>query len=237
MRTAARHNRPLMVFLLMAIALHLLMLLVPVAREVVRRVAETDFVRVELRRPPSIPATPQKRIPRPEPLESIPEPVKTPVEPTVVAEAKDVEPNKIEPADVEEKPTSTITSREIIARQFLMESANRQAYIQAIDDSREMPDYFTAEKTTLEDALNQPVLHLPFRDTRIYEVAYYENGVGGAMDRFWDTVTVPFGFTTKNNTRIQCAWVLIFAGCSWGHKTLFYREAEKRKDDVEERGY
>jgi hypothetical protein len=44
---------------------------------------------------------------------------------------------------------------------------------------------------------------------------------------------VPFGFTTKNNTRVQCVWVLVFAGCGWGHKTLFYRPAKHREKPKE----
>jgi hypothetical protein len=124
-----------------------------------------------------------------------------------------------------------ISARELVSRQFLLDDERASRYLQSIDEAQPLPQYRAAPRDSLDDVLNAPALQLPFEDTRIYEVAHYEAGFNGAVDRFWDTVAVPFGFTTKNNTRIQCAWVLIIAGCSWGHKTLFHREARKRKAD------
>ena len=79
--------------------------------------------------------------------------------------------------------------------------------------------------------LNSPSLQLPFADKRIYLVDSYSPGFGGSVERFFDNVTVPFGWTTNNNTRVQCAWVLVFAGCNWGHVSLFHREAKRRKPE------
>ena len=95
----------------------------------------------------------------------------------------------------------------------------------------ERPDYYVRYRPALDDVLNEPSVQLPFHDTRIYLVDHYDSGFLGGMQKFWDDVTVPFGFTTKNNTRVQCAWVLVIAGCAWGDASLFYaaQRAKKRK--------
>lgn len=81
-----------------------------------------------------------------------------------------------------------------------------------------------------ENTLRTPTpLKLPFEDTRIYLVDSYDAGLGGSIERFFDKATVPFGWTTKGGTRIQCAWLMIIAGCSWGDKELFYRKARRRE--------
>lgn len=95
------------------------------------------------------------------------------------------------------------------------------------------PEYYARYRPALKQVLNEPSLQLPFRDTRVYLVDSYSAGFGGSVERFFDNVTVPFGWTTKNNTRVQCAWVLVIAGCSWGHNSLFYREARKRKSNAD----
>ena len=86
----------------------------------------------------------------------------------------------------------------------------------------------------LEEVLKQPSLQLPFRDTRIDLVDSYDPGFVGGVEKFFDTVTVPFGFTTKNNTRVQCAWILVLAGCAWGDASSYYNaqtRARKRKPE------
>lgn len=222
MESRLRTHRSLLPFLAAALLVHILVLSVPVTREAARQAEWTDTLRVALRAP-----QPTRPPPEPEPpraLAPVTEPV---IEPPAVPVAEP--PPSPNLAETVEDPVPALSARELVARQFLLDDAQTRRYLQSIDEARPAPQYQPARRESLDDVLNTPVLQLPFEDTRIYEVAYYEAGIGGAMDRFWDSVTVPFAFTTKNNTRIQCAWVLIFAGCSWGHKTLYHREARKRR--------
>lgn len=86
----------------------------------------------------------------------------------------------------------------------------------------------------LANSLRVPTpIQLPFVDTRIYLVDSYDAGIGGSVERFFDSVTVPFGWTTEGGLRVQCAWMMIIAGCTWGDKELFYRKAERRKEIME----
>lgn len=223
-----RHNRPVTIFFAAAVLLHLSLLLVPVTRELAREWTQTEPIKLRLTAAPRERAVPEpvfeEAMPVPErlsareiALEAIPEPPVT------------REPAQTDPQDNTPTQLPPMLQQRIISSQFLLEQDARQTYLDAIDALEQRPDYFSRDQASLYDVLNEPVLQLPFKDTRIYEVAYYEAGFNGAVDKFWDTVSVPFGFTTKNNMRVQCVWVLILAGCAWDHKTVFHREAKRRK--------
>ena len=122
----------------------------------------------------------------------------------------------------------------MLSSQFDYEKFGQKALFGSVKQTEDSPDFYVRQRTSLEMALNQPSLQLPFEDARIYLVDSYDAGFMGGLDKFWDTVSVPFGFTTKNNTRVQCVWVLVIAGCGWGHKTLFHRPARHREKPREQ---
>ena len=227
MNTRGQQNRRILVLLIVVTMLHSALLMIPSVREQVVRPLQETLLRVDLKRPPPVQIpTPETEV-QTETIESAPakiaerpEPAKQPV---VVQQHVQPEPG------VADTP---INLEQLISRQFLMEESEREAYLEKLDANVPRADYFVRARPSLDDALNMPVVHLPFRDTRIYEVAYYEEGFGGAVDKFFDTVAVPFGFTTKGNTRVQCVWMLIVAGCVWDNKARFYRAASKRTDDT-----
>ena len=204
--------------------LHGLMLLIPVVRQAVFEPAPAPVVKVQLKRSPITepPAPVVEPEPEPPPLQ--------PVEPVELADLPEPPPTpEPEPAPTE-PPPPPVTAHRIISS---MAEQREKDPLSVLDAGKptEQPDYFVRYRPALDDVLNEPSMQLPFRDTRIYVVDYYDEGFLGGMERFWDNVTVPFGFTTKNNTRVQCAWIMVIAGCAWGDASAFYsaQRAKKRK--------
>lgn len=130
----------------------------------------------------------------------------------------------------EEKESSGLAQR-LIATQFNLENQSPEPLFGTKKQTDDLPEFHFRQRPTLESVLRQSSLQLPFKDTRVYLVDSYDPGWAGSVDRFWDTVSVPFGFTTRNNTRVQCVWVLVLAGCGWGHTSLFHKKAKRRKNE------
>jgi len=213
------NNRGLWLFFAMAIVVHAVFILALRTKKMVAPVTERPSLQVQLiSHPPAVEVEPplepkplvEWREPEPPTLDELPpSPVTEPQPPTPV---------------VVQQPPSRNTRR-LLSRQF-----DYEGFAQGSEDK---PDFYPRQRASLEMVLNQPSLQLPFEDSRIYLVDSYADGIMGVIDRFWDDVTVPFGFTTKNNTRVQCVWVLVIGGCGWGHKTLFYRPAKLREKSKE----
>ena len=201
--------------------LHLLLLLIPVVRQQAFERSPSPSISIRLS-PPPIQEIPPEPLPEPKPFE--PPPLE-PVEPVELAELPATEPV---PETAREQEAPQINAYRILSD--LREKQNAAPLTnRATVDPREQPDYFVRAQPVLEDVINEPSLQLPFRDTRIYLVDSYDPGIEGSMQRFWNKVTVPFGFTTKNNTRVQCAWILVLAGCSWSDVSYYYAREKARK--------
>jgi hypothetical protein len=183
-------------------------------------------VQVRLQRPASEPVEQARETTGPQVFQP-PDPLKA--RPVELAELPAAPPEAV-PAEIRPQPPEHTAPRSLLlSRQFELDTAEPMfGAVEPTTDDR--PDFYLRQRAVLEDVLNEPSLQLPFRDTRIYLVDSYSPGLGGSVERFWDGVTVPFGWTTKNNTRIQCSWVLILAGCSWGHVSLFHQKAKRRKE-------
>ena len=207
-----------------AALLHLSLLLLPVIRQTAEAPGPQPGISIRLA-PQPVAEAPE---PPPEPL---PEPERIqPAEPIELADLPAPEPEPMA-APPPEKPPVT-------AYRILNELREKQqkdplaSFVYA--DPQDRPDYAALDRPVLEEVLNQPSLQLPFRDTRIYLVDSYDPGFLGGVQKFFDDVTVPFGFTTKNNTRVQCAWILVLAGCAWGDASSYYNaqtRARKRKPE------
>jgi len=215
-------------FLVVAL-LHLL-LLIPAMRQAVVNPKITKSIQIQLNSVQPIaeavePATAppvETRIDR-ETNVATPDPMEVPAWPAVVREPEP-------PPVVENPPAGEELQHRILARQFDYRTPVPLFGTAGAKDG-ELPDFFFRSRPVLEEVLNAPSLQLPFRDTRIYLVDSYSTGLAGEAERFFDAVTVPFGWTTKGNTRIQCVWVLIISGCSWGHVSLFHEKAKRRSPD------
>jgi len=221
------NNLGFRVFFALAIIVHVVFILVPVTKRMVATVSEQQSVQVRLVSPTRM----VEAEPSPEP--QLPVEWREPVPPAL---------EELPPVPVTQPPSAvrTIVAQpaaanpaRVLSSQFDYEKTRRTALFGSEKQTEDSPDFYVRQRTSLEMALNQPSLQLPFEDTRIYLVDSYDAGFMGGMDKFWDTVSVPFGFTTKNNTRVQCVWVLVFAGCGWGHKTLFHRPARHREKPKE----
>lgn len=215
----------------LSVALHLGFLLVPLSRQVMESGIERSPVQVQLVRNPVIvqqspPSDPLINPMKPEtttPEDLPPPPVIQPnLPPTEVVQSEI-------PVMDEMQPPTPQTGRRLLSSQFDLERAVQDPLFESRENIEEKPDFYFRQRASLEKALNEPSLQLPFEDTRIYLVDSYDDGFIGGMDKFWDSVSVPFGFTTKNNTRVECVWVLVFAGCGWGHTSLFYQPAKRRE--------
>ncbi len=221
-----RQSRRFGYFLLAATGLHLALLLVPAVRYAVFEPLRAPVVQVRLQAA-AVEAAVVDEQARPEPPpETRPEP---PAEPTP-APAPPPSPapvaRRAPPPEtpVEDEPAPPV----ITAHRILddLAEARRSDPLLGVDTG---PAVYAPFRPSLDEVLNEPSLQLPFRDTRIYQVDSYDPGIGGSIDRFFDTVTVPFSFQTKNNTRFECAWILVIAGCAWGDASLFYAADKARK--------
>ena len=207
-----------------AVLLHLLLLLVPVIRQTAEVPETQPGICIRL--------APQTVVEEPEPLqEPPPEPERIqPAEPIELADLPAPEPEP-ETAPLPEKPP--VTAHRILNELREKQENDPLASI-VYTDPQDRPDYAALDRPVLEEVLKQPSLQLPFRDTRIYLVDSYDPGFVGGVEKFFDDVTVPFGFTTKNNTRVQCAWILVHASCAWGDASSYYNaqtRARKRKPE------
>lgn len=126
-----------------------------------------------------------------------------------------------------------VLTRRILSSQFGVESESERTWLTRVDEmAAPDPDAFLIpQRASMDVVLNTPSLQLPFEDRRIYLIDSYSSGLEGSIERFWDRVTLPFGWTTKGGTHFECAWILIVAGCAWGPNELFYRELKRREKE------
>lgn len=221
MRSRLEQHRSFTLLLAAVTLLHLLLLLIPVIRPLAPEKAPSPTVTIRLSAQP-----PEEAPPEPLPEQEPPEPPPlVPAEPVELVELPAPEPEPVAPAPVE-KPQ--ISAYRVLSD--LREKQNKDPLARFnTADQDDRPDYYVRYQPSVEDVINEPSLQLPFRDTRVYLVGSYDPGFPGDVQRFFDKVTVPFGFTTKNNTRVQCAWILVIAGCSWGDVSYYYANKKARK--------
>ena len=231
MNGGSRQTRRFGIFLLAAGLLHVALLLIPMARQTVLEAVPAPVVAVRLQKPAPKPQRPEvEPVATPEtPPPDIASSPPPPPRPEPEQKVPEAEPP---PASEPEPEPPVITAHRILSD---LAEQRRRDPLASRETATEQRMLFQAPiGPGLDEVLNDPSLQLPFRDRRIYLVDSYAPGIGGSVDRFFDNVTVPFGFQTKNNTRIQCAWVLIFAGCAWGDASLFYAADKARKRVPEE---
>lgn len=225
MNVRFNQNRAFMLLLAAVSLLHVMVLSIPIAQQAGMAPSTGEPVRVRLVQAPA------KQQPPPEDAYKLPpQPVRPePPEPRIEQRPAPVlaELPQAVATPPENPPITQPDNRRVLSWQFDYDTPD-SIFGPPATETDERPDFYIRSRPGLEQALNAPSLQLPFADTRMYLVDSYGPGIGGSVERFFDNVTVPFGFTTRNNTRVQCGWILIVAGCSWGHTSLFEQKARRR---------
>ena len=76
-------------------------------------------------------------------------------------------------------------------------------------------DFRLADRSTPDPLIYPESVALPFADAPRFAVEFYDHGVMGGMQRFWDSVTFAKTWTTKNGTEVSCGVVLVIPACAW----------------------
>jgi hypothetical protein len=212
----SRQTRRFGAFLFAVCLLHAALLLLPGVRRTALEAPRAPVVklRLEAAEPPAAPPPVARQAEPAVPVAPAPE--------AIVPRALPVETMRDR-----EPETPTVTAHRILSDLAARRERDPLAGLESAAARRE--GFHSPLGPSLDEVLNEPSLQLPFRDTRIYLVDSYANGPAGSIDRFFDRVSMPFGFQTKNNTRIQCVWILVIAGCAWGDASLFYAADRARK--------
>ncbi len=215
----------------LAIALHGMFLLLPVAQEKRpgqdrQRAIEIELTTVATQAPESETEW-QAPISEPAP-EALPPPAEHSPEKLAVAQPAEVPGPRavtITPYPVHEREFDKLSELEkkvltstILARQYVTEesAADRLFGKPLVQDSNDIQKEFHYPlRKDLVDMLNQPLPDLPFEYTPGLVYFAYDPGWQGDLQRFWDVITPEFGWRTKYGTEVKCALILIIPGCVW----------------------
>lgn len=215
-------RRRLLLIFLAAITLHGLLLLVPSVRKefvprgegsslAVRLVAEPSETQRKTMAPalpaadvqPPVEATEPERLTR----ES------TAAEPPVAA--PDQREDRAAESEVERKAARALATR-IVSSPYLDDSPRRFDPFPADSEfDRGGAEFRLANRSTPDPLIYPEPVPLPFGDAPRFAVEFYDPGVMGGVQRFWDSVTFAKTWTTEGGTRISCGVVLIIPACAW----------------------
>lgn len=221
--------------LAIAIGLHVIVLMLPIARH--KPAGEMHGPSIELQLTTVYPQTPAPPTDQPEPVLPPPEPAtETAAELPHVAPEEPTGP-MADPATDEPPATERLVEREtqrdldsmsdpeksqltstILARQFFTEeSAADQLFGKPLQQpaTELFKGFHYPLRPDLISMLDQPVPDLPFAYTPGLVYFAYEPGVKGDLQRFWDVITPEFGWRTKYGTEVRCVLVLVLVGCGW----------------------
>jgi len=206
-----------------ALFLHAMLLLIPTGPQRVIPSHPSKPINVSLTQ--WVPGSAPLGSPSPERL---PDPIENPSPKSIDPPLQKADPGENEVKTTPDPEPASVNVTYLLSRQFDYRTAT-EPFAKPQPESIEEADFYFRERTTLADVLPKPSIQLPFEDTRIYLVDSYGPGLSGSLDRFFDNATLPFGFTTKSGTRVQCAWILVVAGCAWGPAELFYNGQKARR--------
>ena len=203
----------LSICVVLAIAAHLLLLLVHVPeKEVLAEKTIQVTLNQEAPAPEPFPVEPADPLPPPEPYQQPDEPVSP-----VVAQTAQVQPTpppapvptKSEVEDSVSQPTTAKIYREL--QRYRMDGATPKVTLEPGSSSEPRPlGYVPGQLANLDRELPE----LPFTDAE-YEWVMYSTGIDGTVERAFDAVTKEWGFTTRYGTKVKCAWILLTVTCGW----------------------
>ena len=212
-----RKNAGIWTALAAALALHALLLLLPLTRSVAPR---DDGQRIELELITFLPDPARAVENRPE---------DAPLPPAKVAQSaipKAAEPAPPPPpAEPEQDRSVTLVKRDpvdntdiILSHQFITdESIADQLFGKptTIDRTAGQREFHFPDRPDMLTMLYTPMQDLPFEYTPGLIHFAYAPGVRGDLQRFWDVITPEFGWRTNSGTEVRCVWVLVVVGCGW----------------------
>lgn len=221
-----------------ALALHAIILFLPVARQMplverLRAPIELQLITFSPQPPALLVPEPEPEIlppePAPEPLPEVqPEPLKNVIESPVEVQSIAAEPPPPTAGPVAgglERDLDSMSETEkrqltntILARQFITEeSAADQLFGKPlVQNSIELrKEFHFPVRSDMLAMLDQPIPDVPFAYTAGLIYFAYDPGVKGDLQRFWDVITPEFGWRTKYGTEVRCVLVLVIIGCGW----------------------
>ncbi|MDH3901923.1 MAG: hypothetical protein OEU84_17385 [Xanthomonadales bacterium] len=224
--------------LVCAIALHAIVLLLPVARQLLPEDSLQTSIELQLTTfSPRLPALleplakPEILPPEPEPQTEAgmasDDPIALPEIETEVSEdttesasvmTSPVVRNLQPDLERMSEPEKTQLTNTILARQFFTEeSATEQIFGKPFpqNNTEIRKEFHYPARPDLMAMLDQPLPEVPFEYTPDLVYFAYDPGVKGDLQRFWDVITPEFGWRTKYGTEVKCIMVLVIIGCGW----------------------
>ena len=220
--------------LALALALHGVILLLPVVGNAPVETGRQRAVEIQLTTAATTPADErvEQTVTEAQAAEPVPEAVPPPPE-TVMerqAEALKADTPPAPPArkivarplirelDNLSQPEKDVLTNTILLRQFITEeSVVDQLFGKplAADSAEIRKEFHYPLRPDLIEMLDRPLPDVPFAYTPGLVYFAYEPGVKGDLQRFWDVITPEFGWRTKYGTEVRCGLILIIVGCAW----------------------
>ena len=234
-------NAGIWLSLAVALALHLLFLLVPIIRQIPAVPPPGATIELQLTSidPPPVRGEPEP-VTRPEPLPPEPQPKPEPLPGPTAEKALIVqdEPTASEPVASEPPPpTTSLVARKlqpdldamsepekrqltnsILSRQYSTEeSAVDQLFGKPMtqQNTESVNEFQYPSRPNMITMLDKPMPEVPFAYTPDLVYFAYDPGVKGDLQRFWDVITPEFGWRTKYGTEVRCKLLLVIIGCGW----------------------
>jgi hypothetical protein len=225
---------------LLAIGLHAIFMLLPIARQIppVENIRNSIELQLTTLSPPPSPAPVLQR--ELLPPEKEPEPAELPLADAApdplradAPKQTEVQPDGTDPAPItavqiarqNKRDVDNMTDLEkiqlmdtVLARQYISEESTADQLfgklpVQHSTEIRKEFHYPTGPNMIA--MLDQPMPDVPFAYTPGLINFAYDPGVKGDLQRFWDVITPEFGWRTKYGTEVKCIMVLVIIGCGW----------------------
>ncbi len=211
-----------------ALAVHAMLLLIPLVRQTPVAPAEPKSVKVSLTSavaqpavhdppPPQVDATlePETQAPPEKPQLAVPQPIESLAEERPASDAS--------LAETMDKKKGSQTR--IIGYSSLLAKLNS---MEDIESKKVTTGFQYPVRQNMDTMLNPAPTKFPFAAPQLV-IASYDSGVLGGMQRMRDAVIFKAGWTTKNGARMECATLLIIPiGCGWGRATDFQPARHKK---------
>ncbi len=217
---STRKNIGIWIALAAAVALHVLVLLLPLTRSVP---PESNDDRIELELIAFLPDPNRVMETAPEPAPLPPSTAQQNTAPQAAAPMP-IQPPPA-PVELEQDRLVTLMKRDsfdgtaiILSRQFITEESVADRLFgrpTTIDQTASRQEFHFPDRPDMLAMLYTPMQDLPFEYTPGLIHFAYAPGVRGDLQRFWDVITPEFGWRTNSGTEVRCVWVLVVVGCGW----------------------
>jgi hypothetical protein len=215
-------RRRLLLSFLTVVGLHAFLLSVPSARKefssriepkplAVRLIAERAETKQELDAPAVSVTEARRPSEYPSPERFTQEPIATEAAAAELAPTDD----RADDSAPERQAASALPTR-IMSSPYLDEDPPRfELFPKDSDSKANSVEFRLADRSTPDLLIFPQSVALPFADAPRLAVEFYDDGVMGGVQRFWDSVTFARTWTTKHGTKVSCGVVLVIPACVW----------------------